>query len=36
VHNYERYKRDGVGYLVSGGGGVKPLPAFECLAGCPG
>jgi hypothetical protein len=27
VHNYERYKRDGVTYLVSGGGGAKPVPA---------
>jgi acid phosphatase type 7 len=27
VHNYERYRRDGVTYLVSGGGGAKPVPA---------
>jgi hypothetical protein len=27
VHNYERYNRDGVIYLVSGGGGAKPVPA---------
>jgi acid phosphatase type 7 len=27
VHNYERYSRDGVTYLVSGGGGAKPVPA---------
>jgi hypothetical protein len=27
VHNYERYNRDGVTYLVSGGGGAKPVPA---------
>ena len=27
VHNYERYHRDGVTYLVSGGGGAKPVPA---------
>jgi hypothetical protein len=27
VHNYERYLRDGVTYLVSGGGGAKPVPA---------
>ena len=27
VHNYERYFRDGVTYLVSGGGGAKPVPA---------
>jgi len=27
VHNYERYRRRGVTYLVSGGGGAKPVPA---------
>jgi hypothetical protein len=27
VHNYERYLRDGVDYVVSGGGGAKPVPA---------
>jgi len=27
VHNYERYERHGVTYLVSGGGGAKPVPA---------
>ena len=27
VHNYERYSRDGVMYVVSGGGGAKPVPA---------
>ena len=27
VHNYERYFRDGVTYLVSGGGGAQPVPA---------
>lgn len=27
VHNYERYFRDGVTYLVSGGGGAKPVPS---------
>lgn len=27
VHNYERYSRDGITYLVSGGGGAKPVPA---------
>ena len=26
VHNYERRSRDGVVYLVSGGGGAKPVP----------
>ena len=25
VHNYERFERDGIVYLVSGGGGAKPL-----------
>jgi acid phosphatase type 7 len=29
VHNYERYFRDGVTYLVSGGGGAKPVPALR-------
>lgn len=29
VHNYERYFRDGVTYLVSGGGGAKPVPAVR-------
>jgi acid phosphatase type 7 len=29
VHNYERYYRDGVTYLVSGGGGAKPVPAIR-------
>jgi hypothetical protein len=29
VHNYERYVRDGVTYLVSGGGGAKPVPAVR-------
>jgi acid phosphatase type 7 len=27
VHNYERYLKDGVNYVVSGGGGAKPVPA---------
>jgi acid phosphatase type 7 len=27
IHNYERYSRDGVMYVVSGGGGAKPVPA---------
>lgn len=27
VHNYERYSKDGVTYLVSGGGGATPVPA---------
>jgi acid phosphatase type 7 len=29
VHNYERFQRDGVTYLVSGGGGAKPVPALR-------
>jgi acid phosphatase type 7 len=29
VHNYERFRRDDVTYLVSGGGGAKPVPAFR-------
>jgi hypothetical protein len=29
VHNYERYYRNGVTYLVSGGDGAKPVPAFR-------
>ncbi|MFZ1097919.1 MAG: metallophosphoesterase [Steroidobacteraceae bacterium] len=29
VHNYERYDRDGVTYLVSGGGGAKPVPVLR-------
>jgi hypothetical protein len=29
VHNYERYRRHGVTYLVSGGGGAKPVPAMR-------
>lgn len=29
VHNYERYRRNGVTYLVSGGGGAKPVPAIR-------
>lgn len=29
VHNYERFERDGVVYLVSGGGGAKPLPVLR-------
>jgi acid phosphatase type 7 len=29
VHNYERYNRGGVTYLVSGGGGAKPVPAVR-------
>ena len=29
VHNYERFGRDGVLYLVSGGGGAQPLPVLR-------
>lgn len=29
LHNYERYFRDGVVYLVSGGGGAKPAPSVR-------
>jgi hypothetical protein len=32
VHNYERFERDGVLYLVSGGGGAKPTPVTRSLA----
>lgn len=33
VHNYERYYRDGVSYLVSGGGGAKPVPDPRLFGG---
>lgn len=29
IHNYERFERDGVPYLVSGGGGAKPVPVLR-------
>ncbi|HVP33192.1 MAG TPA: metallophosphoesterase [Steroidobacteraceae bacterium] len=29
VHNYERFSRDRVTYLVSGGGGAQPLPVLR-------
>jgi acid phosphatase type 7 len=29
IHNYERFSRSGVTYLVSGGGGARPVPAFR-------
>jgi len=29
IHNYERFRRDDVTYLVSGGGGAKPVPALR-------
>jgi acid phosphatase type 7 len=31
VHNYERYFKHGVTYLISGGGGATPVPAFRLL-----
>jgi hypothetical protein len=33
VHNYERHKRNGVVYLVSGGGGAKPVPEVRLFGG---
>ena len=33
VHNYERHSRDGVVYLVSGGGGAKPVPELRLFGG---
>jgi hypothetical protein len=33
VHNYERHSRDGVVYLVSGGGGAKPVPEVRLFGG---
>lgn len=32
VHNYERFSLDGVTYLVSGGGGAKPIPDFRAAS----
>ncbi len=32
VHNYERFSQHGVTYLVSGGGGAKPLPIIRTRA----
>ncbi len=29
IHNYERFERDGVIYLVSGGGGARPYPVVR-------
>jgi acid phosphatase type 7 len=29
VHNYERFNRGGIIYLVSGGGGAKPVPVLR-------
>jgi len=28
IHNYERFERDGVEYVITGGGGAKPYPLF--------
>jgi acid phosphatase type 7 len=33
VHNYERHRKDGVTYLVSGGGGAKPVPELRLFGG---
>src|ERR1022692_1718454 len=37
IHNYERFRRDDVTYLVSGGGGggQSPYLCFDCLENCP-
>lgn len=32
IHNYERFEKDGVMYLVSGGGGAKPYPVERTAA----
>lgn len=32
IHNYERFYQDGVVYLVSGGGGAKPVPIVRSPA----
>jgi acid phosphatase type 7 len=29
IHNYERFRRDDITYLVSGGGGAKPVPVLR-------
>ena len=29
IHNYERFERDGIVFLVSGGGGAKPRPVVR-------
>jgi hypothetical protein len=29
IHNYERFRRNDVTYLVSGGGGAKPVPVLR-------
>lgn len=32
VHNYERFEREGIVFLVSGGGGAKPSPVTRSAA----
>jgi hypothetical protein len=32
IHNYERFFQDGIVYLVSGGGGAKPVPVARTAA----
>jgi hypothetical protein len=32
IHNYERFYQDGIVYLVSGGGGAKPVPVARTAA----
>ncbi len=29
IHNYERFRRDDITYVVSGGGGAKPVPVLR-------
>ncbi|HYK38162.1 metallophosphoesterase family protein [Alloacidobacterium sp.] len=31
IHNYERFERKGITYIISGGGGAKPYP-ISCVA----
>ena len=28
IHNYERFERGGISYIITGGGGAKPYPIF--------
>ena len=28
IHNYERFERPGISYIITGGGGAKPYPIF--------
>jgi len=28
IHNYERFERSGISYIITGGGGAKPYPIF--------